>query len=159
MSRFSLRLRTVVALGIVSAFLIGAQIVVAAPPTKIGTSYWRAGASSVNNGNYTTVVSMSVPAGKYHVSGRITENNQTAETIEQVACNAYGNTSAGGDVAIDTGDGSNILIGLATSFPVDGVLSLPAAGTIRIECISSETTSHNVGAQLVADTVADIINS
>lgn len=85
-------------------------------------------------------------------------NNQTGATIDQMACNAYGNTTSGGDVAVDTGDGSNLLSGLATSFPIEGVVSVASAGTIRIECISSSATAQNVGARLVAVTVADIIN-
>ena len=153
--------RLLVAGGISDAVVLGAQVALAAPPSKIavGTAYTKAFSGSVDNNNYATVVSMAVPAGKYAVSGRITVNNQTGATIDQMACNVYGNTTNGGDVPVDTGDGSNLLSGLATSFPIDGVVNLPAAGTIRIECLSSSTSSQNVGARLVAVTVADIINA
>ncbi|MFL5769513.1 MAG: hypothetical protein ACJ765_05490, partial [Chloroflexota bacterium] len=58
----------------------------------------------------------------------------------------------------DTGDGSDLQNGLPTSFPVTGVVALAAAGSIRIECISSSETPQNVGARVVAVTVADIVN-
>ena len=153
--------RLLAAGGIAVVMVLGAQAVLAAPPSRIavGTAYTKAFSGTVDNSNYATVVSMTVPAGKYSVSGRITVSNQTGATIDQMACNAYGNTSGGGDVAVDTGDGSNLLSGSSTSFPIDGVVNLPAAGTIRIECISSSTSSQNVGARLVAVTVADIINA
>jgi hypothetical protein len=153
--------RLVAAGGISVVMVLGAQAALAAPPSKVavGTAYTKAFSGAVDNSNYATVVSMPVPAGKYAVSGRITVTNQTGATIDQMACNAIGNTTNGGDVQVDTGDGSNLLNGLATSFPIDGVLNLPAAGTIRIECISSSTSSQNVGARLVAVTVADIINA
>src|SRR4051812_45823220 len=102
--------RIAIALGAIVALLLGVQAVVAAPPSKVavGTAYTQAGSGSVANGNYATVVSLTAPAGKYHVSGRITVNNQTGATIAYVACNAYGNTTGGGDVSVDTGDGSNL---------------------------------------------------
>jgi hypothetical protein len=153
--------RLLAAGGISVALVLGAQAVLAAPPSKIavGTAYTKASSGSVDNSNFATVVSMAVPVGKYTVSGRITVSNTTGATIDQMACNAYGNTTNGGDVPVDTGDGSNLLSGLATSFPIDGVVNLPAAGRIRIECLSSSTSSQNVGARLVAVTVADIINA
>jgi len=153
--------RLLAAGGLSVALVLGAQAALAAPPSKIavGTAYTKASSGSVDNGIYATVTSMAVPAGKYAVSGRITVNNQTGATIDQMACNAWGNTTSGGDLLVDTGDGSNLLSGLATSFPIDGVVNLPAAGTIRIECISTSTLSQNVGARLVAVTVADIINA
>ena len=139
--------------------LAAVQAVSAAPPVKtvVGVAYTKADGHSVDNGNYAIVVSMAVPAGKYQVTGRITVSNQTGATIDQMACNAYGN--AGGDLFIDTGDGANLQSGQATSFPVTGVVALSAAGTIRIECISSSATLQNVGARLVAVTLADIVNA
>ena len=152
--------RVLPATGLAIAMVLGAQAVLAAPPSRIavGTAYTKAFSGSVDNNNYATVVSMAVPAGKYAVSGRITVQNQTGATIDQMACNAIGNATSL-DAQVDTGDGSNLLNGLATSFPIDGVVSLPAAGTIRIECISSTASAQNVGARLVAVTVADIINA
>ena len=58
-----------------------------------------------------------------------------------------------------TGNGANFQNGQASSFPVTGVVALAAAGTIRIECISSNAVAHNVGAHVVAVTVADIVNA
>jgi hypothetical protein len=158
MDRIRVRRPIVIGIGIVLC-LAAVQAVAAAPPVKVvvGVAYTKSGNNSIDSSNYATVVSMSVPAGKYQVSGRITEANQTGATIDQVACNAYGN--AGGDVAIDTGDGANFQIGQASSFPITGVVALAAAGTIRIECISSNVTAHNIGAHLVAVTVADIVNA
>jgi hypothetical protein len=152
MDRNGVRRSLVIGSGIVLG-LAAVQAVAAAPPPKAGVAYTKADAHSVDNANYTTVVSMSVPAGKYQVSGRITVNNQTGATIDQMACNAYGDTS------IDTGDGGNLLSGQANSFPIVGVATLAAAGSIRIECISSSATSQNVGARLVAVSVADIVNA
>ena len=154
MVRNRVRRSLVVGLGIVLG-LAAVQAVAAAPPNKIvvGVAYTKADAHSVDNTNYTTVVSMAVPAGKYQVSGRVTVNNQTGATIDQMACNAFGDNS------IDTGDGGNLLSGQANSFPIVGVATLAAAGSIRIECISSSATSQNVGARLVAVTVADIVNA
>ena len=123
----------------------------------MGVAYSKSDAHSTDNNNYVTIVSMAVPAGKYQVSGRITESNQTGATIDDVACNAYGN--AGGDISIDSGNGANFQSGQASSFPITGVVALAAAGTIRIECISSNPSLHNVGAHVVAVTVADIVNA
>jgi hypothetical protein len=158
MDRHRVRRSLVIGSGIVLG-LAAVQAVAAAPPIKVvvGVAYQKSGNNSIDNTNYATVVSMSVPAGKYQVSGRVTESNQTGATIDQVACNAYGN--AGGDIPVDTGDGANFQSGQASSFPVTGVVALAAAGTIRIDCISSNTTAHNVGAHLVAVTVADIVNA
>jgi hypothetical protein len=138
MDRIRVRRSLVIGSGIVLG-LAAVQAVAAAPPVKVGVAYTKADAHSVDNANYTTVVSMSVPAGKYQVSGRITVNNQTGATIDQMACNAYG------DSAIDTGDGADLQSGQATSFPVIGVATLAAAGSIRIECISSAASPQNVG--------------
>jgi hypothetical protein len=87
------------------------------------------------------------------VSGRITVQNQTASTINQMACNAYGDGNF-----IDSGDGSDLQSGYATSFPVIGVVELATADSIRIECISSSPDFQNVGARLVAVTLANIVN-
>jgi len=154
------RVRRSFVIGVVIVLCLAAvQAVAAAPPVKVvvGVAYQKSGANSIDNTNYATVVSMSVPAGKYQVQGRITESNQTGATIDTVACNAYGN--AGGDIPIDGGNGANFQNGQASSFPVTGVVALAAAGTIRIECISSNTAAHNVGAHVVAVTVADIVNA
>jgi hypothetical protein len=138
--------------------LAAVQAVAAAPPPKAGVAYTKADAGSIANSVYTTVVSMSVPAGKYQVSGRITVQNQTGVTIDQMACNAYGNAGSG-DIYVDTGDGGNLTSGPAVSFPITGVVALAATGSIRIECISSSANSQLVGARLVAVSVTDIVNA
>ena len=79
--------RLLPATGLAVAMVLGAQAVLAAPPSRIavGTAYTKASSGSVDNNNYATVVSMAVPAGKYAVSGRITVQNQTGATIDQMA--------------------------------------------------------------------------
>jgi hypothetical protein len=158
MDRIRVRRLVVIGSGIVLG-LAAVQAVAAAPPVKVvvGVAYTKADAHSVDNSNYTTVVSMSVPAGKYQVTGRITVQNQTGTTIDQMACNGYGNAGAG-DVFIETGDGGNLTSGPAVTFPIVGVVALTAPGTIRIECISSSATFQNVGGRIVATTLADIVN-
>ena len=158
MDRNRVRRLLVIGSGIVLC-LAAVQAVAAAPnKTIVGVAYTKADGHSVDNAIYTTVVSMSVPAGKYQVSGRITVQNQTGTTIDQMACNAYGSAGAG-DIFIDTGDGGNLQSGPAVSFPVTGVVALAAVGSIRIECISSSSTPQLVGARLVAVTLADIVNA
>jgi hypothetical protein len=156
MDRIRVRRYFVFGAGIVLC-LVAVQAVVAAPPSKVvvGVAYTREASNSIDNNVYTTVVSMSVPAGKYQVSGTVIVSNQTGATIDQVACNAYGNANSL-DAIVGSGDGSDLHSGVATTFPLIGVVALPASGTIRIECISTNTTAHNVGGKLVAVTLADI---
>jgi hypothetical protein len=159
MDQIRARRSFVIGAGIVLC-LAAVQAVMAAPPSKavVGVAHTKEGSNSVDNNVYTTVVSMSVPAGKYQVSGSIIVSNQTGSTIDQMACNAYGNANSL-DAFVGTGDGSDLHSGQATSFPVIGVVAMTAAGTIRIECISSTSTLQNVGARLVAVTLADIVNA
>jgi hypothetical protein len=158
MTQIRARRSFVIGIGIVLC-LATVQAVTAAPPSKavVGVAYTKQGAASVDNNVYTTVVSMAVAAGKYQVSGSVTVSNQTGSTIDQMSCNAYGNANSL-DNTIGSGNGSDLNNGQATSFPVIGVVTLTAAGTIRIECISSASTFQNVGAKLVAVTLADIVN-
>jgi hypothetical protein len=157
MGRFRVRQTFVLGIAAILCFAV-VQAVVAAPPSKavVGVAYARGGSNSIDNNVYTTVVTMSVPAGKYQVTGTVTVSNQTGATIDMVACNAYGNANSL-DFIVGSGDGSDLHNGVATTFPLIGVVSLPAAGSIRIECISTNTSPHNVGGKIVAVTVADIV--
>ena len=156
MDHIQTRRALVLALGAILG-LVAVQAVVAAPPNRVvaGVAYTQEGSGSVDNNVYTTVVSMNVPAGKYQVSGTVIVQNATGVTIDQVACNAYGNANST-NLIVGSGDGSDLHSGFATTFPLIGVVALPAAGSIRIECISSHTSPHNVGGKLVAVTLADI---
>ena len=145
-----------VGFGVIVVSLLAVQAAIAAPPNKsvAGTAYAKAGFASIDSSVYTTVVTMNVPAGKYHVTARMTVTNQLGVPVNGVACNAYGPATA-----IDTGDGSNIQSnGWPVSFPIDGVVALTAAGSIHVECISSSADPHPVSGNLVAVSVADIIN-
>ena len=158
MDRYRVRRALVVGIGIVLG-LAAVQAVAAAPPnrTVVGVAYTNVGAQGVANATYTTIVSVAVPAGKYHVTGRITVLNQTGATVDSVSCNAYGNNLD----FIDAGNGSFFLSGSTTSFPVTGVADLAVAGSIHLECISSVATEPLplVSARLVAVTLANIVNA
>src|SRR5689334_16497179 len=117
---------TWVGVGVIVATIVAVQAVTAAPPNKsvVGTAYAKAGSASIDGSVYTTVVTMNVPAGKYHVTARMTVTNQLGVVVNGVACNGYGPANT----VIDTGDASNIQSnGWPISFPIDGVVALTAA--------------------------------
>ena len=156
----TMRVRSqLVGVGVIVASIVAVQAVLAAPPNKsvAGTAYVKSGFATIDNTNHTTVITMDVPAGKYHVTARMNAINQLGSPVNGVACNAIGAPAANGN--IDTGDASNIQSnGWPVSFPIDGVVALTGAGTIHVECISDSTVAHPVNGNLVAVTVADIIN-
>ena len=78
-------------------------------------------------------------------------NNQTGVAVDYVSCNAYG-----GAASIDSGSASAPL--QYAAFAIDGIIDLPAGGTVRVECISSVSigTLPLVGISLVAESVAGI---
>jgi hypothetical protein len=153
--------RLLVAGAIVGALALGAQAALAAPPSKValGTAKTVASGGSLTNlGNtHTTVITLSVPAGKYHVTARLNATNQTSVAIPYVACNvlAGGAFIDSGSVGVLANDGA------AVSFPVNGVIDMASAGAITVECIQGGTGTEAslVGGRVVATTVAAIIGS
>lgn len=139
--------------GAIVNLLIFAQPVPAAPPAKVGTAYTKAGGVTTTNGVYTQVVEISLPAGKYIVTGRGTINNQQALT-DTVSCNVYAGT-IGQHVDANT---ATVPSGEFGALAFNGVATLAAAGTLWVECIAiTQATGPFATARLTATTAADVI--
>ena len=129
--------------------VLTAAPVTAAPPAKAPVTYTASGGASTINGNYSTIASMTLPAGKYLIGGSGTVNNQTGNP-DQVSCNLY----AGTDVV----NASTVDVPLQYgSLAFAGVATLTASSLVRIECIAGQPSGPNVGARITATTVTDIV--
>jgi hypothetical protein len=137
--------------------MLAAQVAHAAP-AKIGTVYTKEGAESTTNAGPTIIVSMDLPAGRYHISGRGTFNNFDFETPDTVDCYVY----AGALVPVDRNMTTAPSGGYA-ALAFEGVVVIPSGGApVWVQCISS--TSREVGGpytsvRLVATLVPNIVDA
>jgi hypothetical protein len=138
---------------VAAATLSGAQFAGAAPAPKLGTVYTRANGASTTNSVYTTIVSITLPGGRYHVSGKGSVHNQQA-TDDTVSCNLY----ADGTVFVDAST-ATAPSGTYAALAFEGVATLPTAGgPIWVECISSNDPGPFTSARLVVALVPEIVN-
>ena len=135
----------------IGSILLAVQVTHAAPP-KAGTVYVKAGGSSTNSSLYTTIVTMNLPAGNYHVSGRGTVNNQTGAT-DTVSCNVYAAASSFVDANTTT-----VASASYGALAFEGTAVIPSGGSsVWVECISGNETGPFTSAQLVASLVPAIV--
>jgi hypothetical protein len=138
---------------VAAATVLGVQFANAAPGPKMGTAYTTANGTSTTNTTYTTIVSIPLPGGRYHVSGKGSVSNQQL-TDETVSCNLY----ASGSVFLDAST-ATAPSGTYAALAFEGVATLPTAGgLIWIECISSNTPGAFTSARLVVTLVPEIVN-
>jgi hypothetical protein len=153
MHKFQLSRRAALVGTIVSAVLSSGPTL-AAPPAKIGIAYSRDGGATTTNSVYTLIVEMSLPAGKYIVTGRGTIQNQQAAT-DTVSCNVYAGAAA---VFVDANT-TTVPSGEYGALAFNGVATLATAGNLWVECIASQGPSGSfASARLTATTAADVID-
>lgn len=143
-----------IAMGLIG-IMLAAQVAHAAPAPKIGTVYTKEGAAYTNSGEYTIIVSMDLPAGRYHISGRGTNNNYDREISDTVDCHIY----AGEFVPVDRNFATAPSYGYA-ALAFEGVVVIPSGGApVWVQCKSSASllegpwTSARLGATLVPNIV------
>jgi len=134
-----------------AAISLASYSATAAPPAKPPAVYTAAGGATTINGNYTRIVELSLPAGKYLVGGRATINNQQAVT-DTVSCNVYASAFQHVDANTETvNSGEYGGVGFA------GAVTLASSGTLWLECIATtQATGPFTTARLTATTVTDI---
>jgi hypothetical protein len=151
MSSISLHRWVAVAMGAAAVVLVAPAAYAAAPP-KVGTVYTKANGNTTTNGVYTVIVSLDLPAGKYHVSGRGTLNNQTLAT-DTVSCNVY--VGAGNFVDANT---ATVPSGGYEALAYEGVATVPSGGAaLWVECIANQNPGPFTSARLVATVVPTIV--
>ena len=131
--------------------VLTAAPVTAAPPAKSGAvTYTATNGGSTHNGNYSTIVTMTLPAGKYLIGGNGTVNNQTGNP-DQVSCNLYAGAFV--SVTASTVDVPSQYGSLAFA----GVATLATGGPVWIECIAGQAPGPTVGARITATSVTDVV--
>jgi len=130
--------------------VLSASPVTAAPPAKAPVTYTASNGGGTNNGTYTTIVTMNVPAGKYLIGASGTVNNQTGSP-DEVSCNLY----AGAGVSVSAS--TVTLPGQYGSLAFTGVANLATSGPVWVECIGAKPTGPTVGARITATTVYDLV--
>jgi hypothetical protein len=137
---------------VAAATILGAQFAGAAPAPKVGTVYTRANGATTTISNYTMIVSITLPSGKYHVSGKGSVHNQQA-TDDTVSCNLY----AEGSVFLDAST-ATAPSGTYAALAFEGVATLPTAGgAIWVECISLNDPGAFTSARLVVALVPEYV--
>jgi hypothetical protein len=117
-------------------------------------TYTKAGGATTVNSAYTPIVELSLPAGKYLVTGRGTVQNQQALT-DTVSCNVYAGTTA---QAVDANT-TTVPSGEYGALAFSGVAILATSGTLWVECIATvQGTGPFTSARLTATTAADVIS-
>src|SRR5262245_37964692 len=138
---------------VVAATLSSAQFAGAAPAPKLGTVYTTANGAPTTNSVYTTIVSMTLPGGRYHVSGKGSVQNQQA-AVDTVSCNLYLSDSVFVDASTATAPS-----GTYAALAFEGVATLPnTGGQIWVECISSTDPCAFTSVRLVSAFVSEIVN-
>ena len=132
--------------------VLSASPVTAAPPAKAPVTYTATNGAGTNNGTYTTIVTMTLPAGKYLIGGNGTVNNQTGNP-EQVSCNLLAGPGSGTSVTASTVDVPAQYGSLAFA----GVANLATSGPVWIQCNALQPVGPNVGARITATTVYDLV--
>lgn len=137
-----------------TGFVVTSNGASAAPPNKVvvGVSYTKAGFATPTNANYTRVVELNLPAGKYLIGGKGSVNDQQL-TDDQISCNVYAG-STGQHVDAST---TNVRSGEYSVLAFSGVATLTTAGVLWVECIASQVTGAGTSARLTATTAADVI--
>jgi hypothetical protein len=131
--------------------VLSASPVTAAPPAKVPVTYTASNGGGTNNGNYSTIVTMTLPAGKYLIGGNGTVTNQTG-FADQISCNLY----AGLGVSV-TASSVNVAAAEYGSLAFAGIANLATSGPVWIECIATLTPGAFVGARITATTVYDLV--
>jgi hypothetical protein len=130
--------------------VLSASPVTAAPPVKAPITYTAANGVTTNMDNYTTIVTLNLPAGKYLIGGNGIVNNQTG-SADQVACNVY----AGVNVSVNT---STVTVpGSYGSLAFAGVANLATSGPVWVECNAAKTPGPFVVARITATSVNDLV--
>jgi hypothetical protein len=151
MSRIRLALLTVLGLA-ATGFVVFSNGASAAPPAKVGVTYTKVHAATTNNGLYTRVVELNLPAGKYLIGGKGSIQNQQA-LDDLVSCNVYAGTLAQHVDASTT----NVRSGQTGPLAFSGVATLATAGVLWVECIASQDPGALTSVRITATTAADVI--
>jgi len=129
------------------------------PAGGLATVYTSAGVANVSGAQYTVVTSLTLPAGRFLITGKGLATNQTAQSV-LLACNMYGGTTR-----LDTSDATlpqSQSIGNVTStatIPFLATFSQSAAGVVRVECIGAGSAPFpTISIKLTAQTVGTIVN-
>lgn len=148
-----------IALVAITALLM-AQVVTAAPASKVGTAYWSTGGTEI--GNLGAVVdTMDVPPGKYHVIATIGLDNrvpqqQTGAYVNEVYCALF---AAGVNTALQATLGAGEFESMTLEIVVDATRATPTA-FIDVECkaVGAVTPLPYASVTIVANSISGIVD-
>jgi hypothetical protein len=135
-----------------TALVVASNDASAAPPAKSGVTYTKAGGATPTNANYSRIVELNLPAGKYLIGGKGLVQDQQADD-DQVSCNVYAGSTAQNVDASTT----DVHTGEYSVLAFAGVATMATAGVLWVECISSLPTGAFTSARITATTAADVI--
>jgi hypothetical protein len=147
---------------VVAVVLLAAQVASAAPAAKVGTSYWKNGSADVTALWSGPIVTMEVPAGKYHLTSSVTIDNNVpgqgaGAYVNRLDCSltAYGVTVDYKQTSVPGGGYASLTL----DGVVDGSRSTTGV-TVYVDCRGYDTTAPLPLAEvnLVGDAMAAIVD-
>lgn len=146
--------------GIAAIVLIAAQVTTAAPAVKVGTSYYTNGGREVPNLGV-VVASMTIPAGKYHVTATVLLDNNVPGAgagayVNEVYCSLFGAgiTIQATNQSLGAGEFENLTL--------DGVTDGSRLQDVYIElacsALGAVSPLPHISANITADTIASMVD-
>jgi hypothetical protein len=139
--------------------VIAVQMVSAAPTPKSGTSYAATGTGTPYV-NPVTIASVTVPAGRYHVTGTVSVHSGAIPSaaadpqFTHLACDLKSGTATLGTAE------SSMELGGYSSLALDGVIDASSAGAAGVAIYVScrDDLPSSASATVVADSVVSIVS-